>query len=88
MSKVTLHAASDEDFIALIAGTAPVGFDIADGGIETPETLTMLHGLAQSVQAQWTTAPVQPTAWMIVYHDQVWDYVRCFMRRMSWGQSL
>ena len=63
---VKLRAASDDDFTAMIAGFAPTGYRIANGGIESDVVLTMLRGLAQSVRSKF-----DPAAWMIVMDDEV-----------------
>tara|TARA_R110002096_G_scaffold78121_8_gene184084 strand:- start:757 stop:1314 length:558 start_codon:yes stop_codon:yes gene_type:complete len=56
-----LIEAEDRHFAALIAGEAPAGFRLAEAGIETPEILTMLRGLAARIRESFS-----PAAWMMV----------------------
>jgi RimJ/RimL family protein N-acetyltransferase len=63
---ISLVAASNADFDALIAGGAPDGFLPAPGGIEAPAVLTMLQGLANAIRVAF-----DPAAWMIMRGDEV-----------------
>lgn len=61
-----LIEATDAHFAALIAGGAPHGLTIAEGGIEAPEVLEMLRGLSAEVGESFS-----PNAWMIVEDGEV-----------------
>jgi RimJ/RimL family protein N-acetyltransferase len=61
-----LISATDGDFAALIAGTAPRGMAVAPGGIESAEILAMLRGLSADVGARFT-----PNAWMMVEDGEI-----------------
>ena len=62
----TILEADDNDFEALIAGRACQGYDIADGGIESVETLSMLKAFAASVRADFA-----PAAWLIAKDSKI-----------------
>jgi RimJ/RimL family protein N-acetyltransferase len=57
---------TDAHFAALIAGEAPEGLTVAEGGVEAPEVLAMLRGLSAEVGESFT-----PNAWMIVEDGEV-----------------
>jgi RimJ/RimL family protein N-acetyltransferase len=61
-----LIEASDAHFAALIAGRAPEGLTVAEGGVEAPEMLAMLRGLSAEVGESF-----QPNAWMMVEGGEV-----------------
>jgi len=61
-----LIEATDAHFAALIAGDAPDGLAVAEGGVETPEVLAMLRGLSAEVGESF-----QPNAWLIVEDGEV-----------------
>jgi RimJ/RimL family protein N-acetyltransferase len=61
-----LIEATDAHFAALIAGAAPDGLAVAEGGVETPEMLAMLRGLSAEVGESF-----QPNAWMMVEDGEV-----------------
>ena len=61
-----LIEATDAHFTALIAGEAPDGLPVAEGGVETPEVLAMLRGLSAEVGESF-----QPNAWLIVEDGEV-----------------
>ena len=61
-----LIEATDAHFAALIAGRAPDGLTLAEGGVETPELLAMLRGLSAEVGESF-----EPNAWMIVEDGEV-----------------
>jgi len=61
-----LIEATDAHFATLIAGEAPDGLRVADGGVETPQMLAMLRGLSAEVGESF-----QPNAWMIVEDGEV-----------------
>ena len=61
-----LVAATDAHFVALAANTAPDGFSLPEGGIDTPEIIEMLRALAETVRLQ-----IDPAAWLIVNDDEV-----------------
>ena len=61
-----LVEATDDHFAALIAGAAPPGLTVPDGGVETVEVLQMLHGLAKGVRQQ-----INPASWMIIADDEI-----------------
>ena len=61
-----LIEATDAHFAALIAGRAPDGLAVAEGGVETPEVLVMLRGLSAEVGESF-----QPNAWLIVEDGEV-----------------
>jgi RimJ/RimL family protein N-acetyltransferase len=63
---IQLIAASSADFDALIAGGGPNGFMLAPGGVETPDILKMLQGIANSIRTNF-----DPVAWMIVRDNEV-----------------
>lgn len=50
----------------MATGRAPDGLRLPEGGVESPEVLDMLRGLAQSVREQ-----IDPAAWLIVDQDEV-----------------
>jgi RimJ/RimL family protein N-acetyltransferase len=58
--------ATDEHFAALIAGAAPLGLRVPDGGVEAVEVLQMLRELAQTMRQQ-----VQPASWLIVAEGEI-----------------
>lgn len=58
--------ATDAHFAALIAGEAPDGLRVAEGGVETPRMLAMLRGLSAEVGESF-----QPNAWLIVEDGEV-----------------
>lgn len=62
----TIRTASDADFAALIAGHAPDGLSLPDGGIESPDVLAMLRQLAADIAAEFA-----PSAWLIVADGEV-----------------
>ncbi|MBO9557486.1 MAG: GNAT family N-acetyltransferase [Caulobacter sp.] len=57
---------TDAAFAALIAGQAPEGLAVAEGGVETPEVLAMLRALSAEVGESF-----QPNAWMMVEDGEV-----------------
>ncbi|EJL33931.1 acetyltransferase, ribosomal protein N-acetylase [Caulobacter sp. AP07] len=57
---------TDAHFAALIAGGAPEGLTVAEGGVETPEMLEMLRDLSATVGEEFA-----PNAWMIVEDGEV-----------------
>jgi RimJ/RimL family protein N-acetyltransferase len=57
---------TDAHFAALIAGRAPAGLAVAEGGVEAPEVLAMLRGLSATVAEEFT-----PNAWMMVENGEV-----------------
>jgi len=57
---------TDAHFAALIAGAAPEGLTVAEGGVEGPEVLAMLRGLSAEVGESF-----EPNAWMIVEAGEV-----------------
>jgi len=61
-----LIEATDAHFAALIAGRAPDGLTVAEGGVETPEVLAMLRALSAEVGESF-----QPNAWLIVEDGEV-----------------
>lgn len=61
-----LIEATDAHFADLIAGRAPGGLPVAEGGIETPRMLAMLRGLSAEVGESF-----QPNAWLMVEHGEV-----------------
>ncbi|MFZ4690588.1 MAG: GNAT family N-acetyltransferase [Polymorphobacter sp.] len=61
-----LIPATDHDFAALIAGTAPRGYRVSLAGIESPDTLTMLRALARDIAASFS-----PAAWLVVEHGEI-----------------
>jgi len=61
-----LIEATDDHFAALIAGEAPDGLAVAEGGVETPEVLAMLRGLSAEVGESF-----EPNAWLIVEDGEV-----------------
>ncbi len=61
-----LIEATDAHFAALIAGEAPDGLTVAEGGVETPEMVAMLRGLSAEVGESF-----QPNAWLIVEDGEV-----------------
>ncbi|CAN5596479.1 hypothetical protein BH10PSE4_BH10PSE4_22350 [soil metagenome] len=61
-----LIEATDAHFAALIAGRAPGGLAVAEGGVEAPEVLAMLRGLSAEVGESF-----EPNAWMIVEAGEV-----------------
>jgi len=61
-----LIEATDAHFAALIAGEAPDGLTLAEGGVETPEMLAMLRGLSAEVGETF-----EPNAWLIVEDGEV-----------------
>ncbi len=61
-----LLEATDAHFAALIAGEAPDGLAVAEGGVETPEVLAMLRALSDEVGESF-----QPNAWLIVEDGEV-----------------
>ena len=61
-----LVEATDDSFAALIAGVAPPGLRIPEGGVEASEVLQMLQGLARSVRQQIT-----PASWMILADGEI-----------------
>lgn len=61
-----LIEATDAHFADLIAGRAPDGLPVAEGGIETPQMLAMLRGLSAQVGESF-----QPNAWLIVEAGEV-----------------
>jgi RimJ/RimL family protein N-acetyltransferase len=63
---VQLIAASHADFDALICGDTPANFRVADGGVETPEVLKMLQGLANSIRSDCL-----PAAWLMIVDNEV-----------------
>ena len=63
---IRLIPASDVDFAELIAGRAPAGYRLADGGIESADILSMLRRLAQSLRNAF-----EPAAWMIIDGDEI-----------------
>ncbi len=64
-----LVAATDEHFAWLLGAGAPAsvhGVTVAEGGIEAPEVLEMLRGVAARVRAAFP-----PGAWLIVTNNEV-----------------
>lgn len=61
-----LVEATDDHFAALIAGAAPSGLRVPDGGVEALEVLQMLRGLAQSMRQQ-----ISPASWLIVADGEI-----------------
>ncbi|MDB5586907.1 MAG: GCN5-related N-acetyltransferase [Devosia sp.] len=61
-----LVEATDDHFAALIAGAAPLGLQVPDGGVEAVEVLQMLQGLAQSVRQE-----ISPASWLIVADGEI-----------------
>jgi RimJ/RimL family protein N-acetyltransferase len=57
---------TDAHFAALIAGAAPDGLKVAEGGVEGPEVLEMLRDLSATVGEAFT-----PNAWMMVEDGEV-----------------
>ena len=64
--RVTIIPAEDMHFTALIAGTPLPGLGVADGGIETPDVLTMLRASAANIRPQFA-----PAAWLIVHDSEI-----------------
>ncbi len=58
--------ATDADFAALSAGTAPRGLRLPDGPLEAPEVLHMLRELAFSLRPGFS-----PAAWMIIEGEEI-----------------
>ena len=61
-----LIEATDAHFAALIAGRAPDGLTLAEGGVEASEVLAMLRGLSAEVGESF-----EPNAWLIVEDGEV-----------------
>ncbi|TCS10233.1 GNAT family protein [Caulobacter sp. BK020] len=61
-----LIEAADAHFAALLAGEAPDGLAVAEGGIEAPEVLAMLRALSAEVGESF-----HPNAWLIVEDGEV-----------------
>jgi RimJ/RimL family protein N-acetyltransferase len=61
-----LIEATDAHFADLIAGRAPNGLAVAEGGVESPAVLAMLRGLSAEVGGEFS-----PNAWMIVEAGEV-----------------
>ena len=61
-----LIEATDAHFATLIAGDSPDGLTVADGGVESPELLSMLRGLSAEVGESF-----EPNAWLIVEDGEV-----------------
>ena len=59
-----LIPATDNDFAALIAGHPVRGHTLPHGGIENPEILTMLRGLAAKI-------PFTPNAWLMAEAGEI-----------------
>ncbi len=61
-----LIEATDADFETLLSGGSPGDLDLPDGDLESPEVLTMLRGLANSIRPAFT-----PASWMMVEGREV-----------------
>lgn len=61
-----LLEADDESFASLISGDSIAGFSVAEGGLESAETLSMLRALAADIRARFS-----PAAWLIVEAGEV-----------------
>jgi RimJ/RimL family protein N-acetyltransferase len=63
---IRILEARDEDFDTLLEDGAPPGYDVAEGGIEAPDVIQMLKGLAASIRLHFS-----PAAWFIVENTTI-----------------
>jgi RimJ/RimL family protein N-acetyltransferase len=63
---MVLIEATDDDFLNLIQSRAPRGLRLPPEGLERPEVLAMLQGLANTIRAVFS-----PASWMMVENGEV-----------------